>query len=347
MTSTSVVRQRERSDLIKLTIFLIIAGLFTYWVGAVMAASRPGHRAEYKAVFTDVSGLRSGDAIRIGGVDVGKVTGIAVQADSSVLVSFTVPVQDVLNASTEATIQYSNLIGDRIIQLSRPDAKAASLPVGATIPKSQTRPALDLDALLNGFKPLFEGLGTQDINNFSAALIDVLQGQGASINTLLARATSVTSALGDRQQLVGQVIRNLNTVAGTFDQRRDTVAQLIDQLSSLMAGLNGQDTQVLDAASQINHFADDASSMVSAARGALKPDLIGLAQVGSGVMRNAAALVAVLQKLPQHYAAIQDTVSYGNFFNLFLCGIRVETGSAAAPVIGPWIMSDLARCEKR
>lgn len=346
MGSASVVRKRERADLIRLTTFLVVAGLFTYWVGVVTADYRPGDRVDYKAVFANVSGLKTGDAVRIAGVEVGAVTDIQIRPDASVVVTFNVPKTDTLNTSTQATIQYSNLIGDRIIELSRPDARASALSPGATIPASQTKPALDLDALLNGFKPLFEGLGPQDINSLSGALIKVLQGQSSALNALLQHAGSVTNTLGDRQVLVGQVIRNLNTVVGTFDSRRDTVAQLIDQLSSLVRGLQGQDSQVLGSAAKINAFAVDAASLLSSARGSLRPDLISLAKVAQGVNSQAGTLVALLQKLPKHYAALQDTASYGNFFNFFLCGVRVETGTATAPILTPWIMSDIARCQR-
>lgn len=345
MGTASVVRRRERADLIRLTIFVVIAGLFTYWVGVVTADYRPGDKVSYKAMFTDISGLQTGDPVRIAGVEVGKVTNIAIQPSSQVLVTFNVPSADKLNASTQATIQYSNLIGDRLIELSRPDAKAAILAPGSTIPVAQTKPALDLDSLLNGFKPLFQGLGPQDINALSDALIKVLQGQSSELNTLLEHAGSVTTTLGDRQALVGAVIRNLNTVAGTFDQRRDTVAQLIDQLSSLVKGLQGQDTQVLNSAAKINGFAQDAASLISSARGSLQSDLVNLAKTAKGVNSKEKTLVTVLHKLPKHYAAIQDTASYGNFFNFFLCGVRVETGTATAPILTPWIMSDVARCK--
>lgn len=341
MKSPSVVRQRERSDLVKLTAFLLLAAAFTYWVGAVTADLRPGSRVEYKAVFADVSGLKVGDPVRIAGVEVGKVAAVYVQPNANVLVTFDVPRSTVLNASTEATIQYSNLIGDRIVELTRPDRSAAALPVGATIPVSRTRPALDLDSLLNGFKPLFEGLVPQNVNALSTALVEVLQGQTAALNTLLTRAGAVTATIGDRQELVGEVIRNLNTVVGAFDQRRSTVAQLVDQMSAFVHGLHAQDTQILDSAVQIRTFADEAALLLIAARGALKPDLINLARAASGVNANAKTLVAVLQRLPRHYAAIQDTASYGDFFDLYLCGVRLETDAGTTP----WLMSAAARCK--
>jgi phospholipid/cholesterol/gamma-HCH transport system substrate-binding protein len=346
MTS-SVIRRRERSDLIRFSIFLLIAGMFTYWVGVVTAAARPGDRVEYKAVFGDVSGLGNGDAVRIAGVDVGKVTDIAVQEDSSILVTFNVPKDQHLNTSTEATIQYRNLIGDRIIQLARPDENAKRMSVGDTIPLAQTRPALDLDTLLNGFRPLFAGLTPSQINAFSGDLIKVLQGQSSAVATLVERAGSFTSTIGDRQQLVGQVIRNLNTVVGTFDSRRDNINVLITELSKLVDGLESQDTQVLDAASRIDGVAKDASSLVASARTNLQPDLVELARAARGLNQSQDTLVSVLQKLPVHYAAIQNAASYGNFFNFFLCGVRIQTGGLGEPSIRtPWIYSDVSRCKR-
>lgn len=342
MTSNSKLRSRERSDLIKFGIFLVAAALFTYWVGVVTAAHRPGDRVTYDAVFTNVSGLQKGDSVRIAGVDVGKVTGLAVQRDTTVRVSFNVPRDQVLNASTEATVQYRNLIGDRIVQLSRPDADAKPIDAGDTIPVSRTRPALDLDLLLNGFKPLFAGLAPAQINAFSGDLVKILQGQSSAISTLVQRAASLTTTLGNRQDLIGEVIGNLNTVVGTLDDKRETIQELIDQFSQLLHGLQQQDTQILDAAAQTDRFARDAASLVEAGRGDLNADLIQLTKAANGINQEQATLQQVLQKLPNHYAAVQNTASYGNYFNFFLCGVRVQT---EATITTPWIMSDAQRCK--
>lgn len=347
MTSSNI-RKRERADLVKFTIFLLVAAMFTYWVGVITSSHRPADRVEYTSAFSDVSGLGKGDAVRISGVDVGRVTDIQVQPNTEVLVTFSVPRTQTLTRSTEAAIQYRNLVGDRIVQLSRGDgdAEAADLAVGGTIPSSQTTPALDLDLLLNGFKPLFQGLTPNQINDFSGELIKVLQGQSSSISTLVEQAASFTNTVGDRQDLVTAVIRNLNTVVGTFDDKRDSIAQLIDGLSTLVDGLEEQDTQVLDAAERIDGLATDGADLVSKARTDLNPDLEALRVAASGINSERDTLEQVLNKLPKHYTAIQNTASYGNFFNFFLCGVRIQTGLGDQIIQTPWINSDVARCKK-
>lgn len=345
--SASVVRKRERGDLIRLAVFLAVAALVTVWVGAITGEYRSGDATTYRAAFDDVSGLEVGDQVRVAGVDVGKVQDIKVQSDSTVVVSFTVATDTELNTSTRAVIQYRNLIGDRIVQLTRTDPEAAILDIGTTIPVSQTESALDLDTLLNGFKPLFAGLNPGQVNELSQELIEVLQGQESSVNTLVQRVGSFTTTIGDREALISQVIGNLNLVLTTFDDRRNTVGLLIDRLDALVTGLDRQDTQLLIAADQIDGFAREASDLVRSARLDLNPDLRELARAARGLNMKSETLEQVLQQLPKHYRKILNTGSYGNYFNFFLCGVRVQTeGAGGRPVITPWINSDVERCKK-
>lgn len=346
--SLSPEKRRERNDLIKFSAFLAIAAAFTLWVAAVTGEVRPGDREDYKAVFDDVSGLAVGDDIRIAGVDVGKVREIDVQADNTVLVTFDVRKGQELTTGTHATIQYRNLIGDRVIQLTRGEKDSGeTLAVGATLPASQTASALDLDTLLNGFKPLFAGLSPTQVNELSGQLIQVLQGQQSSVATLVDSVASFTTTIGNREQLIGEVIRNLNSVLGTVDDRKATVGLLLDRLDALLTGLDKQDTQVLDAAARISTFADRTSTLVARARGDLRADLQGVTVSARGLNKRADTLDALLKKLPSHYETLQNTASYGNFFNFFLCGVRIQTGlSADQPVLTPWIYSDAPRCKR-
>lgn len=347
MSKLSPERRRQRADLIKLSSFLVIALAFTLWVAAVTGEYRGGEREEYHAVFDNVSGLAVADKVRVAGVDVGKVTGIDVQKDNTVKVTFNVRKGQQLTQGTRATIQYRNLIGDRVIQLTAGAADdGQALAPGGTLPAAQTASALDLDTLLQGFKPLFQGLSPSQVNELSGQLVQVLQGQQSAVATLVRQVGSVTTTIGGREELIGSVIRNLNSVLGTVDDRKGELGLLIDRLDELLTGLDQQDTQVLDAATKIDRFARTTARLAKDARGDLRTDLEGIAVAARGINKNADTLEAVLEALPRHYRAISNTASYGNFFNFFLCGVRVQTGLAGAEVTTPWIYSDVARCKR-
>ncbi len=337
----SVERKRQRADLAKLTGFLVLAAVVTVWVAAITGEYRPADREGYQAVFDDVSGLTVGDDVRIAGVDVGKVKEIDVQDDNTVIVAFDVRSDQELTAATRATIQYRNLTGDRVVQLTQGRERAAVLDVGGTIPVSQTASALDLDTLLNGFRPLFAGLSPSEINDLSGQLVQVLQGQQSAVATLIDHVASFTTTIGSREQLVGQVIRNLNSVLGAVDESSGSLGALIDGLDALVVGLDKQDTQLLDAAVDIDRFARETSALLAGARGDARDDLAALIVAARGLNKESATLEEVLAALPPHYRRLQNVASYGDFLNFFLCGVRVRTDLATSP----WQFSGAERCQ--
>ncbi len=337
----SVERKRQRADLAKLTAFLVLAAVVTVWVAAITGEYRPADREGYRAVFADVSGLTVGDDVRIAGVDVGKVKEIDVQDDNTVIVTFDVRSDQELTTATRATIQYRNLTGDRVVQLTQGRGGAAVLDVGGTIPVDQTASALDLDTLLNGFRPLFAGLSPSEINDLSGQLVQVLQGQQSAVATLIDHVASFTTTIGSREQLVGQVIRNLNSVLGAVDENAGSLGALIDGLDALVVGLDKQDTQLLDAAVDIDRFARETSALLAGARGDIRDDLAALIVAARGLNKESATLEEVLAALPPHYRAMQSMASYGDFLNFFLCGVRLRTDLATTP----WHFSGAERCE--
>lgn len=79
-------------------------------------------------------------------------------------------------------MRYLNLIGDRYLELKRGDSDR-KMPSGGTIPVERTEPALDLDALIGGFRLLFRALDPEKVNNIARSIITVFQGRAAPSTT--------------------------------------------------------------------------------------------------------------------------------------------------------------------
>lgn len=343
----SPVVRRQRADLVKLLVFLVLAGVVTAYLVVVVGDIRPGARREYHATFANVSGLQTGDQVRVASVPVGEVTDVEVQPDATVRVTFDLDDDIDLNTSTTAAVRYRNLIGDRYVELDRPDADAPALKPGGTIPVDRTASALDLDTLLNGFKPLFAGLNPDQINRLSGQLVEVLQGQRSAVTQLVSTIASVTPALADREQLITDVVTNLDTVLGTLDSRRDAVGALIDQLDELVSGLAKRDTDLLDAADRIDVLAKRGTTLVDGVRPNLAPVLKDLG-VGAGRLAGESAeLQTVLKTLPVHFRRVMQTAAYGNFFNFFICGVKLRVVDLSGLTVEtPWVKSSLERCQR-
>ena len=203
----------------------------------IMGGFGLGSQTEYKAVFSSASELTSGDQVRIAGVVVGKVTEVEIHRRDQAMVTFKVNDDVPLTQDSRASIRFLNLIGDRYMSLSEGKEGAPRLAAGATMPLDRTTPALNLTALFNGFQPLFAALRPEDVNKLSLNLVRVLQGEGGTVQELLANTASLTNTLADRDQLIGEVITNLSALMGTVDDHHQELDELITSMQGWFGDL--------------------------------------------------------------------------------------------------------------
>jgi phospholipid/cholesterol/gamma-HCH transport system substrate-binding protein len=331
--------------LIKFSLFALVTILATVVLAATIAGSDFTPTHTYKAVFTDVTSLENGDDIRVAGVRVGHVESIRVMDRTLAEVEFTVSRDRPLLSSTRAVIRYRNLVGQRYIALEEGPGNGTPLKPGSTIRLSHTQPALDLNALLNGFKPLFAALSPNDVNQLALEIITTLQGEGGTVDSLLAHTAALTSTLADRDKLIGSVIDNLNSVLGTLDQRDTSLSQLIRQFRRVISGLSGDRTAIGDSLSAISDLSTATAGLLQESRPALKTDIAELSNVAGTLDANKGTVEGVVKRLPNKLNLLTGTASYGSWFNFYLCDFDGRIVLPETPkVITPALRVGTARC---
>src|ERR1700729_3178208 len=181
--------------LVKFGVFAVVMSMLTAFLFFTFGQYRTGAVTGYSALFNDASRLKDGDSVRVAGVRVGSVNGVALQPDRKVVVKFDADRSVVLTDGTKAVVRYLNLVGDRYLELVDGPGSTRLLPAGAQIPVERTAPALDLDLLLGGLKPVIHGLNPQDVNALTASLIQVFQGQGGTLESILSKTSSFATAI--------------------------------------------------------------------------------------------------------------------------------------------------------
>src|SRR5213078_923898 len=101
----------------------------------------------------------------------------------------------------------------------------------------------------------------------------VLQGEGGSIDSLLARTASLTSTLADRDEVIGRTISNLNTVLGTVDAHDAALKQLIDQLQRFISGLAADRSAIGASLTNINSLTAQTTDLLTLTRPSIKADV--------------------------------------------------------------------------
>ena len=310
---------------VKLIAFCAVLLVFTAMIVVVFGQLRFDRTNGYSAIFTNASGLRSGQFVRASGVEVGKVSRVEViDGGAHARVDFRVDRDLPLYDQTSATIRYVNLIGDRYLELKRGDSNRY-LPPGSIIPVERTSPALDLDALVGGFRPLFRALDPQRVNTIAASLITVFQGQGGTINDILDQTAQLSAALADRDQALGQVITNLNTVLATTVDHQVQFNDTLNNVEVLITGLKNQADPLADSVADISNAAGTLSGLLADDRPALKDTIAKLDNVQQPLVDQRDQLDGLLVKIPNGLQiASRSGGIYGDFFNFYLCDLSLK-----------------------
>jgi phospholipid/cholesterol/gamma-HCH transport system substrate-binding protein len=331
-----------------LSIFLVVCFLGMFALFAVFGQLRFEDAQNYRAHFTNVSGLENGDFVRIAGVEVGKVQKIRVNDDATVTVDFTADQSVVLTEGSRAVIRYDDLIGGRYLSLLEGAGGTRKLNPGDTIPLAQTEPALDLDALIGGFRPLFQALNPDQINQLSGQLISALQGQGATISSFLSQTAALTNTLADRDQLIGDVIVNLNTVLGSLAGQSDQFGKGIDALSELVTALAERKRDITTGLAYTNEAAGTVADLLAEARPPIQKVIHETDRAAAIVVADHEYFDNLLNTLPDAYQVLNRQGLYGDFFSFYLCDVVLKlNGKGGQPVYVKVAGQDTGRCTPR
>ena len=336
---------RSTGTLIKFTIFGVVMAMLTAFLFFIFGQVRTGATNGYSAVFADASRLEAGDTVRVAGIRVGTVQDVSLQSDRSVLVKFNADRNIVLTKGTKAAIRYLNLVGDRYLELVDSPGSTNILPVGSQIPEDRTSPALDLDLLLGGLKPVIQGLNPQDVNALSASLIQVLQGQGGTLDSLFSKTSSFTNALAENNQVIEQLIEDLKSTLDILSKDGDEFSGAIDRLEQLIDGLSNDRDPIGTAIESLDNGTASLADLLGRARSPLAGTIDQLNRLAPLLDADRDRLDATLERAPELYRKLARVGSYGAFFPYYICGIAFRASDLEGRTVQfPWIRQESGRC---
>lgn len=339
------MRRRTAGAAVRVSIFTVVCLIFTFILVTVFGQFRFDPRVSYRAVFTNVSGLKGGNFVRVAGVEVGKVTDLGLNRDGTVVVDFAIDGRLPLTGGTRAAVRYENLVGDRYLALEDGPGPVEQLPRGATIPLARTSPALDVDALIGGFRPLFRALDPEQVNALSGQLLKVFQGQGGTISSVLAQTSALATTLAGRDELIGDVIANLNTVLGTFRDRDDEFGTALDALSGLVGELSRRRSDIATGAAYINAAAGSVADLLTEARQPINDTVIQTDRFAGQIMADHDYVDDLVRTLPDAYQILARQGLYGDYFGFYLCDAIIKlNGKGGQPVFTKLVGQDTGRC---
>lgn len=337
-----------RSVAVKVALFATVSIMLLILLVNTMSNGVSGDKVEFKAEFADVSGLRVGDDVKAAGVRVGQVKAIDATEDGA-MVEFVLVADQKIYDTTKIIMRYQNLLGQRYLQLRQEGERGEELEDGAEIPMAvdygpsndrwRTSPGFDLTELLNGFRPLFEILQPSDVNKLATSMIKVLQGEGGTIEGLLAQTGHLTNFVADRDQVIGNVMDNLTPVLENLAGQGDQLQSTVVELERLMTGLAKDRKSIGASIDGISDLVGATSSLLKDVKVPLTRTSDRLATVAGMYADSRAGLEDALRSFGVIFESLGRIGSYENALNVYACTFAINVGDLSVNPgggNGPW-----------
>ncbi|MFN8033110.1 MAG: MCE family protein [Mycobacterium sp.] len=330
---------------VKLGIFGLVMALLTTGLFFVFGEYQTGAKYAYSAVFADASRLKGGDTVRVAGIRVGTVNSVTLQPDKTALVTFDADRDVVLTSGTRAAVRYLNLVGDRYLDLIDGPGSTRVLTAGAQIPVDRTAPALDLDLLLGGLKPVIQGLDPQEVNGLTAALLQIFQGEGGTLESLLSRTSSFSNTVADNSQTVEKLIDDLDAVMATVAKDGGKFSAAVDRLQRLVTELSADRDPIGGAITSLEGATASLTTLLTDARPPLSGSVDQLNRLAPLLDQDKDRIDAQLQKTPENLRKLIRLGSYGSWVNYYICGLNFRvTDLEGRTAVFPWLIQEGGRC---
>ncbi|GAB4586225.1 MlaD family protein [Nocardia sp. IFM 10818] len=215
----------------------------------ISAILRPvgGDTVSYQGEFTDVSGLKVGDDVRMFGVQVGKVTGIELRGTHGVI-DFTVRGDRPVYTSSGLAIRYQTLTGQRYVDVRQPDSSGERLPAGALIGVERTVASFDITQLFNGLQPVLAEFSPGALNKFTENVLAVIEGDGDGIGPALDAFEQLSRYVSDRQAVLSLILSNLQAISSQIGGKSPHLVTLLRGIADVFTAFRTELDGLLDFA---------------------------------------------------------------------------------------------------
>lgn len=298
------------------------SGGFTGLYGAPLpgGADLGEHPYRLTAEFGNVMDLVPQAAVKVNEVTVGKVTGISLAGDNKTArVTLWVNGDVRLPANATAELRQSSLLGEKYVQLARPDNQQASgrLRDGAVIKQASTNRNVEIEEVLGALSMLLNGGGVAQLRDITRELNDALAGNEPEVKSLLNNIRTLVSNLSDQRHHITRAIDGLGRLSGTLNRQKDNIATTLDRIGPGIKVLNEQRDELVSMLQALDRLSGTMVDTMHKAKDdlvadlkAIAPTVDKLAEAGSDLPKS----LQILATFPfTDYAA---TGAKGDYFNV-------------------------------
>ena len=303
---------RVRNGLMGILVLILVLGVGQSFASVPMLFATPTYYAE----FSDTGGLNSGDHVRIAGVDVGKVSSLAIDGDK-VKIGYSLDGTQI-GTQSRAAIRTDTILGRRNIEIeprgSTPLRANGVLPLGQT-----TTPYQIYDAFFDVSKAA-SGWDTQTVKRSLQVLAETIDQTYPHLSDALKGVERFSDTIGKRDDDIRHLLANANQIAGILGSRSEQINRLLVNAQTLLAAINQRNYAVSMLLDRVDKFSAQVTGFIND-----NPNLnhvLEQLRTISGVLRDRRFdLMDTLSTVAKFVASLGEAVSSGPFFKVMLVNL--------------------------
>jgi phospholipid/cholesterol/gamma-HCH transport system substrate-binding protein len=309
--------------LIKVLVFAAIAGLMTVALGVKLANSRLfADTYELQAEFEDATGILLNDAVKLAGVDVGRVQGAEIE-DGKAIITFNIDKDVELPKDSTIAIRWRNVLGQRFVYVYPGDDDEVWEP-DDRIPVSQTEDVNDIGTFINRVGPVLKAIDPDEANAFLDAMNTALEGNEQDVRQLLDDGAKLAETLANEDIEIKGLIKSSSRIMGAYASQEEALGGIFDNLDGVGTMLRRRITDVNTLVTDFATVQRQLNQLVTENRSNIDASIASLDSVANILARNRDNLAKTLHTMPLGVISYQQTSSWGEFFNVRLIALTVQ-----------------------
>ncbi len=310
---------QERNPVAVAVVGLLVLVLLAF--GALNARSLPfiGGGTTYSADFSEAAGLGEGDEVRIAGVKVGEVTGVALDG-AKVKVTFEIAEEGTwIGDRTTAAIAIKTLLGEKYVALD-PVGSARQDP-GARIPLARTTSPYDVTEAFQDLSGTIDAIDTQQLAASFETMAETFKDSPPDVRAAVKGLSALSKTVSKRDTELAELLSGSKKLTKTLETKKSSFETLIEDGGQLLGELKARRTAIKALLTGSQDLGRELGGLVRDNEKELTPTLAALGRVTGVLAENKDKLDKTLSLLGPYYRLIGNTLGSGRWFDSYICGV--------------------------
>jgi len=270
---------------------------------------------EYTAAISEAGGLKENDEVRIAGVKVGKVTGVALDGDH-VQVTFQVDDDTEFGRETSASVRIKTVLGQKFLMLE--PKGSGQMAAGSEIPVTRTQAAYDVVEAFSDLATTAEGIDTEQYAEALDTIATTFEDSPDEVRAAVDGLGRLSRTISSRDTELRELLDHTSGVSEVLADRNEEFVTLLADGDLLLQELERRREDIHVLLLNTAKLSEQLTALVRENRQEIGPALANLRNVVETLERNQANLDRSIELLAPFVRVFANTLGNGRWFDTYV-----------------------------